>query len=155
MELLNNIKRVIQATPIPLVTRSEDKLAWKLSPKGEFDMKSAYLLMLEPDIEAPFKGKWIWKLKTLPRIQTFVWKCMHKNNGVRECLSARGLNLDIVCPTCQVGFESILHALRDCPLVRNIWQQLGVSPADPSFFTESLEGWLTSNCKADSKSDEG
>ena len=73
---------------------------------------------------------------------------------MRECLSARGLNLDTVCPTYQVGFESILHALRDCPLVRNIWQQLGVSPADPSFFAESLEDWLTSNCKANSKSDE-
>ena len=45
--------------------------------------------------------------------------------------------------------------MHDCPLVRNIWQQLGVSPADPSFFTESLEDWLTSNCEADSKFDEG
>jgi len=59
MELPSSIKRVIQATPIPLVTRSEDKLAWKLSPKGEFDMKTTYLLTLESNIEAPFKGKWI------------------------------------------------------------------------------------------------
>ena len=59
IELPSCIKRVIQATPIPLVARSEDKLAWKLSPKGEFDMKTTYLLTLESDIEAPFKGKWI------------------------------------------------------------------------------------------------
>ena len=59
MELPSSIKRVIQATPIPLVAKSEDKLAWKLSPKGEFDMKTTYLLTLESDIEAPFKGKLI------------------------------------------------------------------------------------------------
>ena len=63
-------KYTVVATPIHLVARSEDKLAWKLYPKGEFDMKSMYLLMLDPYIEAPFKAKWIWKLKTLPRIQT-------------------------------------------------------------------------------------
>ena len=77
MEMPSNITRVIQATPIPLATRIEDKMAWKLSPKGDFDLKSAYLMVLEPIVEAPFWGKWIWKLKILPRIQTFVWKCMH------------------------------------------------------------------------------
>jgi len=77
MEMPSNITRVIQATPTPLATRIEDKLAWKLSPKGDFDMKSAYLMALKPMVEAPFRGKWIWKLKILPRIQTFVWKCMH------------------------------------------------------------------------------
>ena len=30
MELPSDIKMVIQATPIPLATRIEDKLAWKL-----------------------------------------------------------------------------------------------------------------------------
>ena len=77
MEMPSNITRVIQATPIPLATRIEDKMAWKLSPKGDFDLKSAYLMVLEPIVEAPSRGKWIWKLKILPRIQTFVWKCMH------------------------------------------------------------------------------
>ena len=31
MELPSDIKMVIQATPIPLAARIEDKLAWKLS----------------------------------------------------------------------------------------------------------------------------
>ena len=93
-------KYTVVATPIHLVARSEDKLAWKLYLKGKFDMKSTYLLMLDPYIEAPFKAKWIWTLKTLPRIQTFVWKCMHKSIGVRECLSERRLTLDNACPIC-------------------------------------------------------
>lgn len=110
LELPTNIKRVIQATPIPLAARTEDKLAWKLSSKGDFDLKSAYLLTLEPDLEVPLRGKWIWKLKTLPRIQYFVWQCMHHSIGVKECLSARGIPLDSSCPICLNGPENILHA---------------------------------------------
>lgn len=110
MELPTNIKRVIQATPIPLAARTEDKLAWKLSSKGDFDLKSAYLLTLEPDLEVPLRGKWIWKLKTLPRIQYFVWQCMHHSIGVKECLSARGIPLDSYWPICLNGPENILHA---------------------------------------------
>lgn len=155
MELPCSIKRIIQATPIPLVARSEDKLARKLSPKGEFDMKTTYILTLEFDFEVPLREKWIWKLKTLPRIQTFVWKCMHKSIGVRDCLSARGLSLDTTGHLCQIDAESILHALRDCPLVRNIWQQLGVPPAEPSLLAVNLEDWLYSNCNANSKTNDG
>ena len=44
MELPKNIQREILATPIPLAARAEDKLAWKLSAKGDFDLKLAYSL---------------------------------------------------------------------------------------------------------------
>jgi len=80
---------------------------------------------------------------------------MHKSIGVKECLLARGLSLDTTCPLCQTSSESILHALHDCPSVRNIWQQLIVPPAELSFFTVSLEDWLFSNCNASSKIDDG
>ena len=73
MDFTSSIKRVIQAIPIPLAARAKDKLAWKPSPKREFDLKLAYLLSLELGMETSFKGKWIWKLKTFPRIQSFVW----------------------------------------------------------------------------------
>ena len=38
------IKEVIQAVPTPLVARNGDRMVWKHSAKGGFDMKSAYLL---------------------------------------------------------------------------------------------------------------
>ena len=46
----------LKATPIPLFTRVEDKLAWKFSPRGGFDLKSAYLLTIDSRGDAPFKG---------------------------------------------------------------------------------------------------
>jgi len=56
VEFPNDIKRAIQATPIPLAARTEDKLAWKLSSKGEFDLKTAYSLTL-PNLDVPFGGR--------------------------------------------------------------------------------------------------
>ena len=32
---------------------------------------------------------WIWKLKTLSRIKTFLWMCIHDSIGVKECLVRR------------------------------------------------------------------
>ncbi|XP_075636557.1 uncharacterized protein LOC142608762 [Castanea sativa] len=40
----SEIRDEIQAIPIPLLARNNDKLAWKFSPKGCFDMRSAYLI---------------------------------------------------------------------------------------------------------------
>ena len=101
-----------------------------------------------PNMEMPFRGRWIWKLKTLPRIQFFVWQCMHHSICVRECLSTRGMAIENSCPICLNGLESIIHALRDCPLAKAIWHQLGVLPSDLVFFAENLKEWLFSNCNA-------
>lgn len=49
----------LKATPIPLITRMEDRLAWKYLPRGGFDLKSAYLLTIDSRGDAPFKGNWI------------------------------------------------------------------------------------------------
>lgn len=57
MDLPIDIIRELQATPIPITARIEDRLAWKFSSQGDFDLKSAYLLTLEPTVEVPFKGK--------------------------------------------------------------------------------------------------
>ena len=81
-DLPNEVLRDIMATPIPFSARFEDKLAWKHSARGDFDLKSAYLLATNIMGDASFKGQWIWKLKILPRIQMFVWKCLHLSLGV-------------------------------------------------------------------------
>ena len=62
------IREEIQATPIPLIARTKDKLAWKFSPKGSFDMGSAYLIASNLMEAETFAGSWIWNLQTLPRI---------------------------------------------------------------------------------------
>ena len=139
MEVPKEVRRKIQATPFPYVAMNEDKLAWNPSPKGSFDLKSAYLLASEPLPDPAFQGKWIWKLDTLLRIQTFIWKCMHKSIGVRDCLQARGIQVDNICPHCHNSPESILHAFRDCYVLKRIWHQLGINYQDTNFFSANLQ----------------
>ena len=125
MVFLKEVIRDIKATPILLIARLDDRLAWKYSAKGDFDLKSAYMLATDSMRDASFKGDWIWKLKTLPRIQVFVSKCMHHSLGVKQCLLAIRLQVEACYPRCHREVESILHILRDCPLSKAVWHQLG------------------------------
>ena len=84
-------------------------------------MRSAYRLAINSSANESFSGSWIWKLPSLPKIQIFIWKCMQQSIGVKECLANRGIPLETTCPLCHTEAESILHALRDCSLVKPIW----------------------------------
>ena len=139
------IKDEIQATPIPLIARNNDKLAWKYSPKGSFDIGSAYLIATNLMEAKSFAGSWIWKLQTLPRIQMFIWRCPHNSVAVKEVIANRGILLDTSCPMCHSDSESLTHALRDCSVVKPIWLQLGTHYLNPSFFSQGTRDWLISN----------
>lgn len=147
-ELPAEIKAVIQAVPTPTFTRSGDKIAWKMSPKGDFDARSAYLLASDQQDSNSFDVIWIWKLCTLPKIQMFIWKCLHQAIGVIECLVARGMQLDGTCPMCHTATESISHALRDCNVVKPTWHQLGIKHNNTAFFSQEINEWLTTNAKS-------
>jgi len=126
--------------PLQFLFLPELMTGWhgSIRPRGVFDPKSAYLLATDAIGDAPFNGQWIWKLKTLPRIQMFVWKCMHPSLGVNQCLVARGLPMDACYPRCHREVESILHLLRDCPLSINMWHHLGRQVNSSNFFSLNL-----------------
>lgn len=81
----------------------------------------------------------------MPRIQLFMWKCMHQSIGVKECLANRGIPLDTTCPVCHFESESITYALRDCSLVKPLWLKLGANCLQPTFFSQGIIDWLISN----------
>lgn len=56
MVFLKEVIRDIKATPILLIARLDDRLAWKYSAKGDFDLKSAYMLATDSMRDASFKG---------------------------------------------------------------------------------------------------
>ena len=146
-ELPLEIRRLIQATPVTLLSRGVDKLAWSRSPQGTFDLKSAYRISMGAECTEPFTANWIWKVNTLPRIRTFLWKFIHNSIGVKVCLERRHVSHDTTCPLCQEGAESILHALKDCPLLRCLWNKLGVLSSNQSFWRSDLQEWLMLNSK--------
>ena len=69
----------------------------------------------------PFFVGWIWKINTLPRIKTFLWRCVHDSIEVKGCLARRGVVNDDICPICEEEMESMLLALQDCPQVKAVW----------------------------------
>ena len=147
-ELPFKIKSLIQAILIPIMSRGQDRLAWSSNPKGTFDLKSAYSLATAEEASHPFSSSWIWKLDTLPKIKTFLWRCHHNSIGVKSCLARRGVDIDDLCPICQREPESIIHAIRDCAWVKGVWMQLGVSISNQDFWMRNLQDWINCNGKA-------
>ena len=66
------IKLMIQATLTTLTSKGSNKLAWAGSPQGNFDLRSAYRIVMRFKDSPPFLASWIWKADTLPRIKTFL-----------------------------------------------------------------------------------
>lgn len=122
---------------------------WKDSPRGDFTMRSAYSMAVGVDWSLEFNGGWIWKLHILPKIQFFLWKCIHNSIGVTDCLAARGVILDPLCPLCHKEPETIIHALPNCEKARAVWNELDAVGFERDFFSLNVEDWMVINGKSD------
>ncbi|KAL0008397.1 hypothetical protein SO802_009899 [Lithocarpus litseifolius] len=69
MELPTEVLMEIKAMPCSCISNEKDRLIWAASSNGEFNLSSAYNLAIKlPDPSNTFNGKWIWKMKVLPKI---------------------------------------------------------------------------------------
>lgn len=55
-DLPSDVKLILQATPITLTGRGNDRLAWVDNPRGIFYLKSAYSLAMGVDPSPPFSA---------------------------------------------------------------------------------------------------
>ena len=104
------LSQSIKATPIRTASTSEDHLSWITSSRGYFDPKGAYLIACEANTgDECFRGAWLWKLKTMPKIQMFLWKCYHNSIPVKLILAQRGIQISPTCDICHDQSETISH----------------------------------------------
>ena len=148
-DIPHDIKMEFQAIPYAFAASSKDRLMWRDSPRGDFTMRSAYNMAVGVDRLPDFNGGWIWKLHVLPKIQFFLWKCTHNSIGVNDCLAARGVTIDPLCPLCRKEPESIVHALRNCEKIRAVWNEFDAVGFDRNFFSSTAEEWMAFNGKMD------
>ena len=148
-DIPHDLKMEFQAIPYAFAASSKARLMWRDSPRGDFSMRSAYNMAVGADWLPDFNGGWIWKLHVLPKIQLFLWKCTHNSIGVKDCLAARGVTIDPLCPLCRKEPESIVHALRNCEKIRAIWNELDAMGFDRNFFSSTAEDWMAFNGKMD------
>ena len=115
------LHQIIKATPISYFPRCIDHITSLSTSSGNFELKEAYKLAKiaeEGSSAKVFKGEWIWKVLTIPKIKCFLWQCYHKSISMRFALAAKGMDVSPLCPICNEALESIIHALRDCWVVR-------------------------------------
>nr|POE70734.1 putative ribonuclease h protein [Quercus suber] len=79
----------------------QDHITWSSFSSGNFELKEAYKLAKiaeEGGNAEVFKGEWIWKVLTIPKIKCFLWQCYHKSISMRTALAARGMDFSLLCP---------------------------------------------------------
>ncbi|KAJ1391223.1 Reverse transcriptase zinc-binding domain [Sesbania bispinosa] len=117
----------------------------KFSANGEFTIKSAYEFLLSAS-NVPRQEdeifKLIWSWQGPPRISAFIWKALHRRLLTKSERAKRGMTQDDNCPKCNCNKETLIHALRDCESVAELWESL-IDPNDwASFFSLGQEQWI-------------
>jgi hypothetical protein len=129
------IKAILVCPSRPLA----DRCVWD-SSGGEFNLKKAYSIACNTQSEC-IKHKpsdWIWKVRTNPRIQFFIWQCYHLSVPVRDTLASKGINIPTFCPRCLGSNEILIHLLRDCPDSIAFWNAFRFPNVGNQFYSASL-----------------
>jgi len=104
----------------------EDKLIWKVEKNGHYSVRSAYRLCMEEIADNSYlhrPGYWtgIWKLKAPSKVKNLIWKICRGCLPTRARLLDRGVQCPFMCAMYEDNYEDAIHALFDCPRVRNVW----------------------------------
>lgn len=73
------------------------------------------VLVNQPSLDCLYQA--IWQVKTSPKIQHFLWKCLSNILPVAETMKKRHIAKEDECHRCSTGSESINHMLFQCPLL--------------------------------------
>lgn len=111
------------------------------------------LIGLQWDLRSqlPFQPSGFGRQTCSQKLKLFLWMCIHHSIGVKVCLERRGVVHDNLCPICCNGFKTILHALRDCSHLKQVWNQLGVTSSNHEFWHSNLLNWLSTNARSNDK----
>lgn len=143
------IREMIESTPTRIVSRNGDTKAWKFSSSGSFKTRSAYELVCGRDpVRKDSKWSWLWKTKTQPCIEFFLWVCYHRKVLVAEVLSQRGMNIPVSGSRCVNQPESVEYILGEWPSAISFWNELGIPISKKASFSISIEEWIRANCQA-------
>lgn len=121
---LLDYETLIRRIPLGSI-RMSDKQVWLQLKSGEYTTCSGYGVSVIHDIPLPhLQLNWqrhVWKVQTLPKIQSFLWKALVGALPVGILLFQRGVIDDARCKCCG-NPESVMHVLRDCPFSIKVWR---------------------------------
>ena len=95
-------------------------MIWKLSKKGDFDVRSFYDKFRSPlPIIFPWKG--IWKVKAPTHVSFFVWSAAWEKILTGDILRCRGFVFVDWCIMCRCNGETTNHLLLHCGKAYQLW----------------------------------
>ena len=111
-----------------------------------YSTSSAYswLLCKANPYNPSLRWKWIWKLHYPEKIKLLVWLCLHHALPTNALRHDRGLTISSMCSRCGHETEDVMHCLRDCWMVRNVWVRLSFDGI-AQFSNSNTETWLYRN----------
>ncbi|KAL0001694.1 hypothetical protein SO802_015475 [Lithocarpus litseifolius] len=125
------IAEEILQIPISKFSNMEDKLVWKFSNFGEYNVKKAYHMLQQNRSpicqDQGYYGihcsvwKLLWKVKLPMKVLNFIWKLLHDSLLVFHKLRCRGIATSNVCLMCNEDEETANHLFLQCPFARAIW----------------------------------
>ena len=136
--------------PISETNSVQDKLVWKHSSDGVYNVKKAYEILkleqLQPTNHNPFNQVvWtkLWKVKTPLKINTFVWKLLLDSLPTFSNLRSRGISVDSNCPFCNEHEETSTHLFLLCSFLRACWHGTTLAIHSSDFNNMSVQQWLS------------
>ncbi|KAL4325423.1 hypothetical protein GQ457_11G026560 [Hibiscus cannabinus] len=130
---------------VPISSDRADTLIWGDHDSGLYTVRSGYLFLRwppSPPGPPPRLWKILAKLPTIPKVRSFgCWRCGREALPVGSRLRDAGLS-DGACPLFGVGFEDVLHVLRDCPDSSTALRQAGFANSLLSADQATVVDWL-------------
>lgn len=83
----------------------------------------------------------IWKLGVQYRVRVFVWLMTHGKLLTNIERRRRHLGANEGCVRCQGEEETVLHAVRDCVVAKELWRRLLPRGLEQEFFSLQLKEW--------------
>ena len=125
-------------------TENGDRMRWKLTKNGNFDVRSFYNKLRSPlPIIFPWKG--VWKVKAPRRVSFFVWTVVWDRTFIGDNLRGRGMDFVDWCIICRSNRETVDHLLLHCGKAYWLWslvfRSFGFSWVLPRSVADTLFGW--------------
>ncbi|XP_052290912.1 uncharacterized protein LOC112498105 [Citrus sinensis] len=150
--LPNNIILQIAALHPPSHAKGMDTIFWTHSKHGEFTTSFAYLALSGYNSAAEDRiWRLIWTWKGPQSVRVFLWQAFHARLKTKAELARRHLLTSTCCDRCGALCEDAMHALRDCPLVKQFWFNIIPISQRQGFFNARFHHWLHSNLVDDSR----
>ncbi|KAF7821450.1 ribonuclease H [Senna tora] len=146
--LPNDVLSTIESIHPPASWAGKDRLAWSPAADGVFSIKSAYSKLTE-NLTDNTNETWskIWRIPAMERVRVFIWNFAHDALMTTSNRKTRGYCDNDICPKCQGGIESNLHAIRDCPTIKDVWKKLVDPDKWLEFSTMNSKDWVSANLR--------